>query len=132
MRAINVPVLAATNRDLLADVHAARFRQDFYYRLRAVEVIVPPLRERRDDILPLARQLLAGAAKRRSCVISMEQKRLLTCEFNRLNRRHRAPLGAGRLECRAAERSLHRLEVAIPDPPDRRDQRAAHAFQQCV
>jgi DNA-binding NtrC family response regulator len=63
-RSINVRVLAATNRDLLADVHGARFRQDLYYRLRVVEVVVPPLRERRDDILPLARQLLAGAAKR--------------------------------------------------------------------
>jgi DNA-binding NtrC family response regulator len=59
-----VRVLAATNRDLLADVHAARFRQDLYYRLRVVEVVVPPLRERREDILPLARQFLAGAAKR--------------------------------------------------------------------
>ena len=63
-RSINVRVLAATNRDLLADVHGARFRQDLYYRLRVVEVVVPPLRERREDILPLARQLLAGAAKR--------------------------------------------------------------------
>jgi transcriptional regulator with PAS, ATPase and Fis domain len=63
-RAINVRVLAATNRDLLADVHAARFRQDLYYRLRVVEIVVPPLRERRDDLLPLARQLLAASAKR--------------------------------------------------------------------
>ena len=60
-RTINVRVLAATNRDLLADVHGARFRQDLYYRLRVVEVVVPPLRERREDILPLARQLLAGS-----------------------------------------------------------------------
>ena len=63
-RPINVRVLAATNRDLLADVHGARFRQDLYYRLRVVEVVVPPLRERREDVLPLARQLLAGAARR--------------------------------------------------------------------
>src|SRR5262249_30265879 len=63
-RPINVRVLAATNRDLLADVHGARFRQDLYYRLRVVEIVVPPLRERREDILPLARQLLAGAARR--------------------------------------------------------------------
>jgi DNA-binding NtrC family response regulator len=63
-RPINVRVLAATNRDLVADVHAARFRQDLYYRLRVVEVVVPPLRERREDILPLARQLVASAAKR--------------------------------------------------------------------
>jgi DNA-binding NtrC family response regulator len=63
-RPINARVLAATNRDLLADVHGARFRQDLYYRLRVVELVVPPLRERREDILPLARQLVAGAAKR--------------------------------------------------------------------
>ena len=63
-RSFNVRVLAATNRDLLADVHGARFRQDLYYRLRVVEIVVPPLRERREDILPLARQLLAGASKR--------------------------------------------------------------------
>src|SRR4029453_10617349 len=63
-RTINVRVLAATNRDLLADVHGPRFRQDLYYRLRVVEVVVPPLRERREDILPLARQLLAAAATR--------------------------------------------------------------------
>jgi transcriptional regulator with PAS, ATPase and Fis domain len=63
-RPINVRVLAATNRDLLADVHGARFRQDLYYRLRVVEVAVPPLRDRREDVLPLARQLLAGSAKR--------------------------------------------------------------------
>ena len=44
--------------------------------------------------------------------------------------RHRAPLGAGRLECCATERRFHGLEVAIPDPPDGRHQRAAHAFQQ--
>jgi DNA-binding NtrC family response regulator len=56
-------VLAATNRDLLVDVHGARFRQDLYYRLCVIEVVVPPLRERRDDTLPLARQLLASAAK---------------------------------------------------------------------
>jgi transcriptional regulator with PAS, ATPase and Fis domain len=63
-RSINVRVMAATNRDLLADVHGARFRQDLYYRLRVVEVVVPPLRERREDVLPLARQFLASAAKR--------------------------------------------------------------------
>jgi len=63
-RPINVRVLAATNRDLLADVHSARFRQDLYYRLRVVEIPVPPLRDRREDILPLARQLLSGAARR--------------------------------------------------------------------
>jgi two-component system response regulator HydG len=63
-RRFDVRVLAATNRDLIADINAARFRQDLYYRLRVVEIRVPSLRERRDDILPLARTLLAAASAR--------------------------------------------------------------------
>jgi two-component system response regulator HydG len=63
-RKVDVRVVAATNRDLLAEVHAARFRQDLYYRLRVVEIRVPPLRERREDVLPLARTFLAEAAAR--------------------------------------------------------------------
>ena len=61
-RAANVRVLAATHRDLVAEIRAARFRQDLYYRLRVVEIVVPPLRERREDILPLARSFLTSAA----------------------------------------------------------------------
>jgi two-component system response regulator HydG len=63
-RPVDVRVLAATNRDLVEEIRAARFRQDLYYRLRVVELRVPPLRERRDDILPLARTFLAAAAER--------------------------------------------------------------------
>ena len=45
-------------------MHGARFRQDLYYRLRVVEVVVPPLRERREDILPLAQYFLKRHAAR--------------------------------------------------------------------
>jgi two-component system, NtrC family, response regulator HydG len=63
-RPVNVRVMAATNRELAGDITEGRFRKDLYYRLNVVQLNVPPLRARRDDILPLARLLLAGAAAR--------------------------------------------------------------------
>jgi DNA-binding NtrC family response regulator len=63
-RSVDVRVLTATNRDLAAEVIAGRFRQDLYYRLRVIELKILPLRDRKDDILPLARNFLTDVAKR--------------------------------------------------------------------
>ncbi len=69
-RKVDVRILAATNRDLAQGVAGGAFRQDLYYRLKVVELHVPALRERRDDVLPLARVLLADAALRMKRKIS--------------------------------------------------------------
>ncbi len=69
-RPIDVRIVAATNRNLAHGVTGGAFRQDLYYRLKVVELHVPPLRERRDDVLPLARVLLADAALRMKRKIS--------------------------------------------------------------
>jgi NtrC-family two-component system response regulator AlgB len=58
-RTANVRIVAATNRDLEAEVKAGHFREDLLFRLNTLEIVVPPLRERRDDILPLANRFLA-------------------------------------------------------------------------
>ncbi|MEP6655572.1 MAG: sigma-54-dependent Fis family transcriptional regulator, partial [Myxococcales bacterium] len=63
-RKVDVRILAATNRILTDEVARGGFRHDLYYRLRVIELRVPPLRARRCDIIPLARQFLAESASR--------------------------------------------------------------------
>jgi DNA-binding NtrC family response regulator len=63
-RPVDVRVLAATHHDLTTEMAAGRFRQDLYYRLRVVELVIPPLRQRADDILALARHFLETAGRR--------------------------------------------------------------------
>ena len=63
-RQVDVRVISATNRKLEQAIADGSFREDLYYRLRVVEITVPPLRERQDDILSLARQFVTKTARR--------------------------------------------------------------------
>jgi two-component system response regulator AtoC len=61
---VDVRIVACTNRDLAADARGGRFREDLYYRLAVVELVVPPLRERREDIPALAHEFARRYAER--------------------------------------------------------------------
>ncbi|MFW6284698.1 MAG: sigma-54 interaction domain-containing protein, partial [Desulfosalsimonas sp.] len=62
MHQVNVRVICATNRDLTDIVATGRFREDLYYRIAGMPIFIPPLRQRKDDISPLARHFLTTAA----------------------------------------------------------------------
>jgi DNA-binding NtrC family response regulator len=57
---VDVRVICATNADLKQAIAEGRFREDLYFRLNVIELAVPPLVERREDVLPLARSVLSG------------------------------------------------------------------------
>ena len=61
---VDVRILAATNRNLTKELSEKRFRDDLYFRISTITLTVPPLRDRRDDILPIAMHFLADAASR--------------------------------------------------------------------
>jgi two-component system response regulator HydG len=63
-RKVDVRFVAATNKDLMHEVREGRFREDLYYRLNVITINLPPLRDRRDDIEPLALHFLRASARR--------------------------------------------------------------------
>src|SRR2546421_12890208 len=70
---VDVRVIAASNRDVEREMREGRFRQDLFYRLNAVTLHLPPLRERREDIMPLARHFAERAARPGSGPVSFSR-----------------------------------------------------------
>ncbi|HET9040047.1 MAG TPA: sigma-54 dependent transcriptional regulator [Gemmatimonadales bacterium] len=80
-RKIDVRILSATNADIPAEVAAGRFREDLLFRLNTIEIHLPPLRDRRDDIAPLAAHFLARYADRyRKPIAGLEPEVLVALE----------------------------------------------------
>ena len=75
---VDVRVVAATNRDLQKEIQEGRFREDLFYRLNVLSIHIPPLRERRDDILPLATHFLQNYADGRELVMSKSVVKKMT------------------------------------------------------
>ncbi|MCU0592575.1 MAG: sigma-54 dependent transcriptional regulator [Desulfobacterales bacterium] len=85
VRNVDVRIIAATNRDISEEILKGRFRADLFYRINTYNIKIPPLRDRKQDILPLARYFLklhAGANKKKIADLSPElNERLLTYAF---------------------------------------------------
>ncbi|MCA9038515.1 MAG: sigma-54-dependent Fis family transcriptional regulator [Planctomycetaceae bacterium] len=75
---VDTRLIAATNRNLLDEVNEGRFREDLYYRINVVELIVPPLTDRREDILPLARHFASQFANRQVRLSPQASQAMLT------------------------------------------------------
>jgi two-component system, NtrC family, response regulator AtoC len=105
-RHLNVRVIAATNRDLRDMIKQGSFREDLFYRLNVIQVTVPPLRERREDIPLLVSQFLGEfAAQNRSSVMT------LSPEANKALMEYSWPGNV-----RELENVMERLVVTIPGP----------------
>src|SRR5262249_1148395 len=117
----NARILAATNRNLDEEVRQGRFREDLFYRLNVVELNLPPLRERREDILPLAlhflQQLTQGRARLSTAVTECLERYNWPGNVRELqNAMERAAL-LSRGELILPEHLPGRVRTAAPLPP---------------
>ena len=83
-KSVNVRVIATTNRDLNAEIAAGKFREDLYYRLAVLPIIVPPLRKRKEDVPELVTHFAAKAADRlgREALRFSDDAMTLMCEYS--------------------------------------------------
>jgi transcriptional regulator with PAS, ATPase and Fis domain len=109
---LDIRVLAATNRDLEVEIRTGRFREDLYYRLNVVNVHLPPLRDRGDDILVLARYLL-----RRYATDYGDRVKGFTPNAIAAVRKHRWPGNIRELENRL-KKAIVLAEKALISPED--------------
>jgi DNA-binding NtrC family response regulator len=109
---VDVRVIAATHRDLEAMCAAGTFRQDLYYRLNVIPLVIPPLRERPEDVTPLATELLAKHSARLG-----RPGLTLSREASELIRAHSWPGNVRELE-NAVERAVVFCEGDVIGPAD--------------
>ncbi len=114
-RRARVRVISATNADLPAMIQEGRFREDLYYRLNVIEVKLPPLAERADDILPLAEHFLGDEAR----LSDEAAERLSSYPWPGNVRELKNAIERARLLCRGGRIEVSDLNLASPRPSAR-------------
>ena len=113
----NVRIIAATNIDLESAIKAGRFREDLFYRLDVVEIVIPPLRERREDIIPLAETLLVFFARQNHRrILGFSEKAseaLMSYEWPGNVRELRNSIERSVLLCKDTRVGLHHLPLKL-------------------